>query len=172
MTFIWKCQFYFIPLYPNQNQIVMLNKNVTIEIEQDHISISHHGEEIVYWHSDEWNEDADIVISIANAVMLASSGGIMELRKLVGKPMVVGVTEITQDNVDKIRYYINNMDDNGREDIVVISTNKEDIMKEWEEMKADESNYDMHLYIAIAESTIDDFEILDDEVIDSYLTEE
>jgi hypothetical protein len=45
-------------------------------------------------------------------------------------------------------------------------------MKEWEEMKADESNYDMHLYIAIAESTIDDFEILDDEVIDSYLTEE
>jgi hypothetical protein len=150
----------------------MLNKNVTIEIEQDHISISHHGEEIVYWHSDEWNEDADIVISIANAVMLASSGGIMELRKLVGKPMVVGVTEITQDNVDKIRYYINNMDDNGREDIVVISTNKEDIMKEWEEMKADESNYDMHLYIAIAESTIDDFEILDDEVIDSYLTEE
>ena len=150
----------------------MLNKNVTIEIEQDHISISHHGEEIVYWHSDEWNEDADIVISIANAVMLASSGGIMELRKLVGKPMVVGVTEITEDNVDKIRYYINNMDDNGREDIVVISTNKEDIMKEWEEMKADESNYDMHLYIAIAESTIDDFEILDDEVIDSYLTEE
>ena len=104
--------------------------------------------------------------------MLASSGQILELRRLVGKPMVVGVTEITQDNVDKIRYYINNMDDNGREDIVVISTNKEDIMKEWEEMKADESNYDMHLYIAIAESTIDDFEILDDEVIDSYLTEE
>jgi hypothetical protein len=64
------------------------------------------------------------------------------------------------------------MDDNGREDIVVISPNREDIMKEWEEMKADESNYDMHLYIAIAESTIDDFEILDDEVIDSYLTEE
>ena len=150
----------------------MLNKNVTIEIEQDHISISHHGEEIVYWHSDEWNEDADIVISITNAVMLASSGQILELRRLVGKPMVVGVTEITQDNVDKIRYYINNMDDNGREDIVVISPNREDIMKEWEEMKADESNYDMHLYIAIAESTIDDFEIIDDEVIDSYLTEE
>jgi len=150
----------------------MLNKNVTIEIEQDHISISHHGEEIVYWHSDEWNEDADIVISITNAVMLASSGGIMELRKLVGKPMVVGVTEITEDNVDKIRYYINNMDENGREDIVVISPNKDDIMKEWEEMKADESNYDMHLYIAIAESTLDDFEIIDDEVIDSFLTEE
>ena len=150
----------------------MTNKNVKIEIEQDHISISHHNDEIVYWHSDEWNEDADIVISITNAVMLASSGQILELRRLVGKQMVVGVTEITQDNVDKIRYYINNMDDNGREDIVVISTNKEDIMKEWEEMKADESNYDMHLYIAIAESTIDDFEILDDEVIDSYLTEE
>jgi hypothetical protein len=150
----------------------MTDKNVKIEIEQDHISISHHNEEIVYWHSDEWNEDADIVISITNAVMLASSGQILELRRLVGKQMVVGVTEITQDNVDKIRYYINNMDDNGREDIVVISTNKEDIMKEWEEMKADESNYDMHLYIAIAESTIDDFEILDDEVIDSYLTEE
>jgi len=159
-------------LYPNQKQIAMLNKNVTIEIEQDHISISHHGEEIVYWHSDEWNEDADIVISITNAVMLASSGGIMELRKLVGKPMVVGVTEITEDNVDKIRYYINNMDENGREDIVVISPNKDDIMKEWEEMKADESNYDMHLYIAIAESTLDDFEIIDDEVIDSFLTEE
>jgi hypothetical protein len=150
----------------------MTNKNVTIEIEQDHISINHHGEEIVYWHSDEWNEDADIVISITNAVMLASSGQILELRRLVGKQMVVGVTEITQDNVDKIRYYINNMDDNGREDIVVISPNREDIMKEWEEMKADESNYDMHLYIAIAESTIDDFEISDDEVIDSYLTEE
>jgi hypothetical protein len=150
----------------------MLNKNVTIEIEQDHISISHHGEEIVYWHSDEWNEDADIVISIANAVMLASSGGIMELRKLVGKPMVVGVTEITEDNVDKILYYINNMDENGREDIVVISPNKDDIMKEWEEMKADENNYDMHLYIAIGELDIDDFEIIDDEVIDSYLTEE
>ena len=150
----------------------MTNKNVKVEIEQDHISISHHGEEIVYWHSDEWNEDADIVISIANAVMLASSGGIMELRKLVGKPMVVGVTEITEDNVDKIRYYINNMDENGREDIVVISPNKDDIMKEWEEMKADESNYDMHLYIAIAESTLDDFEIIDDEVIDSFLTEE
>ena len=150
----------------------MTDKNVKIEIEQDHISISHHNEEIVYWHSDEWNEDADIVISITNAVMLASSGQILELRRLVGKPMVVGVTEITQDNVDKIRYYINNMDDNGREDIVVISTNREDIMKDWEEMKADESNYDMHLYIAIAESTIDDFEILDDEVIDSYLTEE
>jgi hypothetical protein len=150
----------------------MTDKNVKIEIEQDHISISHHNEEIVYWHSDEWNEDADIVISITNAVMLASSGQILELRRLVGKQMVVGVTEITQDNVDKIRYYINNMDDNGREDIVVISTNREDIMKDWEEMKADESNYDMHLYIAIAESTIDDFEILDDEVIDSYLTEE
>jgi DNA helicase IV len=150
----------------------MTDKNVKIEIEQDHISISHHNEEIVYWHSDEWNEDADIVISITNAVMLASSGGIMELRKLVGKPMVVGVTEITEDNVDKIRYYINNMDENGREDIVVISPNKDDIMKEWEEMKADESNYDMHLYIAIAESTLDDFEILDDEVIDSFLTEE
>jgi hypothetical protein len=150
----------------------MTDKNVKIEIEQDHISISHHNEEIVYWHSDEWNEDADIVISITNAVMLASSGQILELRRLVGKQMVIGVTEITQDNVDKIRYYINNMDDNGREDIVVISTNREDIMKDWEEMKADESNYDMHLYIAIAESTIDDFEILDDEVIDSYLTEE
>lgn len=150
----------------------MTDKNVKIEIEQDHISISHHNEEIVYWHSDEWNEDADIVISITNAVMLASSGGIMELRKLVGKPMVVGVTEITEDNVDKIRYYINNMDENGREDIVVISPNKDDIMKEWEEMKADESNYDMHLYIAIAESTLDDFEIIDDEVIDSFLTEE
>ena len=150
----------------------MLNKNVKVEIEQDYISISHHGEEIVYWHIEEWNEDADIVISIANAVMLASSGGIMELRKLVGKPMVVGVTEITEDNVDKIRYYINNMDENGREDIGVISPNKEDILKEWEEMKADESNYDMHLYIAIAESTLDDFEIIDDEVIDSYLTEE
>jgi hypothetical protein len=150
----------------------MTDKNVKIEIEQDHISISHHNEEIVYWHSDEWNEDADIVISITNAVMLASSGQILELRRLVGKQMVVGVTEITQDNVDKIRYFINNMDDNGREDIVVISTNREDIMKDWEEMKADESNYDMHLYIAIAESTIDDFEILDDEVIDSYLTEE
>jgi len=156
----------------NQNQIVMLNKNVTIKIEQDHISISHHGEEIVYWHSDEWNEDADIVISITNAVMLASSGGIMELRKLVGKPMVVGLTEITEDNVDKIHYYINNMDENGREDIVVISPNKDDIMKEWEEMKADENNYDMHLYIAIGELDIDDFEIIDDEVIDSYLTEE
>lgn len=63
-----------------------MKDKVKIEIESDHITVYHNDEEIVYWVDTEWNEDPSIVISIANAILLATTD-IHELRRLVGKPL-------------------------------------------------------------------------------------
>lgn len=57
-----------------------------IIITEDSVTISHNNEEIVHWVNDEWEEDPSILPSIANAIHIAHTD-IMELRKLVGKPL-------------------------------------------------------------------------------------
>ncbi len=41
------------------------------------------GEELLYWHQEEWEEDPRVVFSICNAVKLAAEGN-DNLRKLCG----------------------------------------------------------------------------------------
>jgi hypothetical protein len=148
--------------------------NLKVEIEKDHISVIHHGEEVVCWNEDEWNEDASIVVSIANAIRMATPDKIMELRKLVGKPHIIGCTDESSVEFGQVKYYINTMDDNGREQTTDFISDKEEADKVWEEMKADESSYDMHYYKSLIVINADETELdlIDDEVIDSYQDED
>lgn len=150
----------------------MSDKNVIIEIDNDHVSILHHSEHIVYWLSEEWHEDPSIVPSILHAVNLAASGQILELRNVVDKPFYVGVTEVTAENIDRVRYYVSNMDSSGREELSELFDVNSNAWDFWGKMKEDEDNYDMHLYIAIIGPDEDNFEVVDSEVIDSFVREE
>lgn len=46
---------------------------MNIIVKEDHISIHDDGEEIFYWHKQEWHEDPDLIISICNAIVIALS---------------------------------------------------------------------------------------------------
>lgn len=61
-----------------------MNKNVKIEIDDDHVAIIHKGKEIVGWNKDEWNEDPSIVPSIANAILLGATD-VERLKKILSK---------------------------------------------------------------------------------------
>lgn len=60
-----------------------MKKETIISIDSQYIEIIHKNEEIVYWERQEWLDDPDIVLSIANAIYLAASGDIDILKKLL-----------------------------------------------------------------------------------------
>jgi hypothetical protein len=146
-------------------------KNIKIQITKDDISIFHYGEQIVCWDSEEWNENPDLVTYIANMLTLANEDNIYHLRALYDKPLIIGTTKVTDEINHRVAYYINNMDDSGREDISVLFFNRDEAYNAWTEMTEDESVYDMHMYIALVEVYDDDYEVLDDEVIETYLVD-
>jgi hypothetical protein len=61
-----------------------MSKDTEIKINDGEIQISHKGEQVVYWVSDEWEEDPSIVPAIANAIFLATTDihRLIELVKL------------------------------------------------------------------------------------------
>ncbi len=44
-----------------------------ITVKDDHISIHDGEEEIFYWHKQEWHDDPDLIVSVANAITIALS---------------------------------------------------------------------------------------------------
>lgn len=86
-----------------QNHAVLyaqaVNKSgVKILHEEGCVRIMHKHEVVVGWHKDEWIEDPELVMpAIVNAIMLAQSD-IMELRKIVGNPLMVGNLDLSDDN--------------------------------------------------------------------------
>ncbi len=45
--------------------------NINIIIKEDHISIVHNGDELMYWHCTDWRGDPDLVCTIAQAITTA-----------------------------------------------------------------------------------------------------
>jgi hypothetical protein len=43
--------------------------NVTVK--EDHISIHDGEEEIFYWHKKEWQDDSELIVTVANAIVIA-----------------------------------------------------------------------------------------------------
>jgi hypothetical protein len=82
----------------------------------------------------------------------------------------VGCTEVTDDLT--LIFYISSMDENGREAVPWGFTRLESIArKNFEDAKPD--NYDMHLYVALFKNyESDEEELVDSEVIDSYVDDE
>ena len=46
---------------------------LNVEFGEDYIGIYNKEDEVVYWHRDEWEEDSDVVFSIGNAILLATT---------------------------------------------------------------------------------------------------
>ncbi len=44
-----------------------------------------HGNEIVMWIQDEWEEDPSVAMAIANAVAIALTKGVEEVARIVGR---------------------------------------------------------------------------------------
>jgi len=57
---------------------------VEVRFTEDSIGIYEGKKEIVYWYINEWEEDSDVVFSIANAIKLAYTDP-EELKKLLKK---------------------------------------------------------------------------------------
>ena len=55
-----------------------------VEVENDHISITHKGKELVYWDEQEWKDDPEVVVSIANAIKMAFED-VNKLKTSLGK---------------------------------------------------------------------------------------
>ena len=44
---------------------------MNITVKDDHISIHDGGEEVFYWHKQEWKDDPDLIVTVANAIVIA-----------------------------------------------------------------------------------------------------
>lgn len=59
-----------------------MSNNITVEITKDLISINEYDYTLVCWSAEEWQEDAEVVISIANAINLAHTD-LKQLKELL-----------------------------------------------------------------------------------------
>jgi hypothetical protein len=56
-----------------------------VAIGPDYIAIYDQGEEIAYWHEDEWLQEPELAINLANAVRMYYTKGPALMRELLGK---------------------------------------------------------------------------------------
>jgi len=84
---------------------------------------------------------------------------------------IIGCTPIASRPDAKVIMYIDSLDDNGRSQQFGHNETEEVLMELWKNEKV--TGYDGHLYIALVVDLGDDgFDLIDDEVIDSFCEED
>jgi hypothetical protein len=152
-----------------------INKQgMRLEVTPEYTAIYHKHEEVVGWGLDELQEDYALVSNaMSNAIKLAKTD-IMALRSLVGKPLRVGSTLLSDAPQDAfVQYYISDMD--GRDEVQIAhTTDYQEVMAEWNILLSNPSTFDAHLYVSLVRKDVANggFELIDDEVLESYSTDE
>lgn len=145
-----------------------------LDVSSEFIAIYHKHEEVVSWNEDEIREDYQFVTTaITNAIQLAHTN-ILKLRELIGKPLKVGSTLLREAPEGSfIQYYISDMD--GREDIQFAhTTDYQEVLTAWNKLLLNPTTFDAHLYASIVRKDYANggFELIDDEVLESYSIDE
>lgn len=152
-----------------------INKQgMRLEVTPEYTAIYHKHEEVVGWGLDELQEDfAFVSVAMSNAIKLAKTD-ILELRKLISKPLKVGSTLLSDAPQDAfVQYYINDMD--GRDEVQFAhTTDYQEVMAEWNILLSNPSTFDAHLYVSLVRKDVANggFELIDDEVLESFSSDE
>ena len=153
-----------------------INKQgMRLEVTAEYTAIYHKHEEVVGWGLDEIKEDfAFVSVAVSNAIKLAKTD-ILELRKLIGKPLKVGSTLLSDAPQDAFVQYriINDMGSEGEVQIVH-TTDYQEVMAEWNILLSNPTTFDAHLYVSLVRKDVANggFELIDDEVLESFSSDE
>lgn len=158
------------PAYDTVYADYINKQGMRLEVTSEYTAIYHKHEEVVGWGLDELKEDFDLVsVAISNAIKLAMND-IMALRSLIGKPLRVGSTGLSDAPQDAfVQYYISNMD--GRDEVQFAhTTDYQEVLAEWNILLSNPSTFDAHLYVSLVRKDFANggFELIDDEVLESY----
>lgn len=152
-----------------------INKQgMRLEVTPEYTAIYHKHEEVVGWGLDELQEDFSLVsVAMSNAIKLAKTD-ILALRKLIGKPLKIGSTLLSDAPQDAfVQYYISDMD--GRDEVQFAhTTDYQEVMVDWNILLSNPSTFDAHLYVSLVRKDVANggFELIDDEVLESFSSDE
>lgn len=142
--------------------------NISIDIDQDHVTIEHHGERIVHWEWSVSEHNHRIVPVIANAVHLAHTD-IMALRNNMKKPLMVGKTDIETVENGRINYYVRIATTSEKYHSIAWCEDHDQAYAVWEGLKIEYKDKEMWFLKSIVVEKPMEFTIIDTEVLDYYI---